>query len=261
MPEISSGIIDSAPCAAGTKCPPPYDNNVDNLGPIVDFKAQNTRAWASAGLPVILSVSNGFDDRVVWAKYGTGIWGDNHDYTDDRFRNWLSEMKGPGIEGITFDTWNGYTEGYAAVVSAEHGDTVYNWLTDLLRPDPRKCSHVQYESGAATHRVYGSICSKWVRLGGDRRFGAPTTDELPSAHGRVSHFMGGSIYWSRSTHAHEVHGSIGLTYREAGADASCLGLPVHDEERFDGGRVSRFEHGVIQWNGGPRGQVLCTPSG
>jgi hypothetical protein len=258
-PEISSGVVkSSAPCPTGATCAP-YDNNVDNLSPIVDWKIQNTRAWASSGVPVILSVSNGYDGRYVWARDGTGIWGDNHDYTDDRFRNWVSEMKGPGVQGITFDSWNGYTEGYASVVSAEHGDTDYNWLADLLKPDPRKCSHVQYESGVATHRVYGSICTKWIRLGGDRRFGAPTSGELPSEHGRVTHFMGGSIYWSPATHAHEVHGKIGLTYREAGADTSCLGLPVHDEEGTILGRMSRFEHGVIRWSGGPRGQIVCTP--
>jgi hypothetical protein len=260
-PEISGGVVQiSAPCPSGSTCVP-YDNNVDNLGPIVDWKTENTRAWAASGVPVILSVSNGFDGRYVWAKYGSGIWGDNHDYTDDRFRNWVSEMKGPGIQGITFDTWNGYTEGYAAVRSLEHGDTVYNWLTDLLAPDPRRCSHVHYEGGLATHHVYGSICAKWVRLGGDRRFGPPTTSELASALGRVTHFTGGSIYWSHDTRAHEVHGKIGLTYREAGADASCLGLPVHDEQPFAGGRMSRFEHGVIQWSGGPRGRIVCAPPG
>jgi hypothetical protein len=58
-------------------------------------------------------------------------------YSDDRWRNWLSELKSSGIKGIVMDTWNGYTEGYAAVPSREHGAIVYNWLTDLLEPDPR----------------------------------------------------------------------------------------------------------------------------
>jgi hypothetical protein len=260
-PEVWSGVVESsAPCPPGSTCAP-YDNNVDNLGSIADWKLQDTRAWASSGVPVILSVSNGFDGRYVWEADGSGIWGDNHDSTDDRFRNWVSEMKGPGIQGITFDTWNGYTEGYAAVRSTEHGDTVYDWLSDLLKPDPRKCDHVHYESGVRTHRVFGKICRKWLLLGGDRGYGAPSTDVLRTDHGRVSHFEGGSIYWSRTTHAHEVHGEIDLTYREAGAGASCLGLPVHDEQSFAGGSMSRFEHGVIRWYGGARAQIVCRPSG
>lgn len=54
-----------------------------------------------------------------------GTSGDNMNYTDDRWRNWLSQLKGPGVKGIVFDTWNGYTEGYAAAPTREHGDTVY----------------------------------------------------------------------------------------------------------------------------------------
>ena len=86
-------------------------------------------AWIATGLPVILDVSSGFDGRFVWAAGGgTGFWGDNFEYTDDRWRNGLSQLKGPGIKGITFNTWNGYTEGYAAVPSKEHGTTIFDWL-------------------------------------------------------------------------------------------------------------------------------------
>ena len=101
----------------------PYDNNVDNLSQLADWKRSAVRDWVRTGLPVILDVSNGFDGRVVWSrsKGGTGFWGDNMDYTDDRWRNWMSEIKGTDAKGLIFDTWNGYTEGYAAVPSQEHG--------------------------------------------------------------------------------------------------------------------------------------------
>ena len=261
-PEVYGDVVKAAaPCIARSAGCVAYDNNVDNLAPIVAFKRNLTRDWVKTGVPVILSVSNGMDGRYVWAKYGVGFWGDNADYTDDRFRNWVSELKGNGIKGITFDTWNGYTEGYAATRSVEHGDTVFEWLTDLLSPDPRKCSHVQYANGERTYRVYGSICSKWIALGADRRFGAPTSPELSTAHGRVSHFADGkSIYWSRSTHAHEVHGIIETTYVNAGVDSSCLGLPTSDEESDGfGGRESHFEHGLIDWKpGDAHGAVTCT---
>jgi hypothetical protein len=259
-PEVWSGVIKSGPpCTALSASCKPYDNNADNLGPIVDWKREDMRAWVGTGVPVVLAVSNGMDGRYVWAKNGVGFWGDNHDYTDDRFRNWVSELKGGGTRGIVFDTWNGYTEGYAAVPSKQHAETVYSWLGDLLKPDPRKCSHVHYENGVATERVYGAICTKWVRLGGDRRFGAPVSPEVATHRGRVTHFAGGgSIFWSRATHAHEVHGAIAATYIEAGADASCLGLPTQDEEKDAGGRVSRFERGVISWKpGDKRGKITC----
>ena len=42
---------------------------------------------------------------------------------DDRWRNALSKLKGRGIKGITFNSWNGYTEGMVAVSTYEHGST------------------------------------------------------------------------------------------------------------------------------------------
>jgi hypothetical protein len=262
-PEVFSGLVRSvAPCdLPSTKCPAPYDNNVDNLGNITDWKAKRTQDWIGTGVPVLLSVSNGFDGRYVWAKNGTGFWGDNHDYTDDRFRNWLSEMKGQGAKGISFDTWNGFNEGYAAVPSVEHGDTVYEWLTDTLHSDPRVCSHTHFEGGFPTFHLYGSICRKWVQLGGDRKYGAPVSDQILGERSHVVHFeRGGEIFWSAKTGAHEVHGLIAQTYDDAGADASCLGLPIKNQEHLGAvGRISRFEHGTITWQPGePRGRISCS---
>jgi hypothetical protein len=260
--EVFSGVVrNGPPCGKGAdwrRCPP-YDNNLDNLERLVDWKRAAVRDWVCTGVPVILDVSNGFDGRIVWAESWHGFWGDNLDYTDDRWRNWMSQLKGCGVKGITFNTWNGYTEGYAAVPSREHGWTVYKWLTDLLEPPPSHYSHMHYVNGARTHRVYGAICEKWIQLGADRGFGAPVSEELPTARGRLQYFADGkAIYWSAGTGAHEVHGLIARTYREEGDDASCLGLPVSDEEANGEGRVSYFEHGKINWNPGEaRGRITC----
>jgi uncharacterized protein with LGFP repeats len=212
-------------------------------------------------VPVILDVSNGFDGRIAWSKAenGAGFWGDNLNYTEDRWRNWMSQLTGRGIKGITFNTWNGYTEGYAAVPSVEHGLTVYNWLTDLLEPPPWDCSHMHYANGVGTYRVYGATCEKWVQLGADRGFGAPVSEELPTVRGRVSFFADGkAIYWSGATRMHEVHGLIAQTYYQADADKSCLGLPVSDEEPNGSARVSHFERERIDWQPGDiRGRITC----
>jgi hypothetical protein len=232
----------------------PHDNNRGNLEVLADWKRDAVRDWAAAGVPVILDVTNGMDGRIVWRKHGVGVWGDTMDYTEDRWRNWMSLLKGPSIRGITVDTWNGYTEGWAVAPTLEHGETGYTWLTHLLEPDPRHYSHMHYVSGAPTFRVYGAICEKWLALGADRGFGVPATHELQSARGRVSFFADGqarkAIYWSGATGAHEVHGLIARTYWEAGGDAGPLGLPVTDEMPNGAGRVSRFEHGRIEWRPG-----------
>ena len=177
----------------------------------------------------------------------------------------MSELKGSGVKGITFDTWNGYTEGYSAVPSREHGQTVYNWL--IFCPSRnRGLQSLHYMIGVRTYRVHGAICDKWIQLSADRGFGAPVSGEVASARGRASYFMevGGkpwerkAIYWSGATGAHEVHGLIAKAYWEAGGDGSCLGLPVSDEEPSGNGRVSRFEHGQIDWKpGDTRGHITC----
>jgi uncharacterized protein with LGFP repeats len=177
-------------------------------------------------------------------------------YSDDRWRNWLSEIKGAGAKGIVMDTGNGYTEGYAAVPSREHANIVYNWLTDLLEPDPRDCSHMHHVNGVRTFRVFGAIYEEWVQLGADRVFGSPTGNEMASALGRAQMFANaGAIYWSGTTGA---HGLIGKAYLNAGADRSCLGLPTSDEAADGGGRISRFQHGTITWKQGDAlGHINC----
>jgi hypothetical protein len=234
-----------------------WANNATNLPVLADWKQSAARDWIATGVPVILDVSNGFDGRIVWKTSLNAFWGDNMNYSDDRWRNWTSELKGQGIKGIVMDTWNGYTEGYASVPTRDHGSIVYNWLTDLLEPDLTSCNHMHYVNGLRTFRVYGAICDKWVQLGADRSFGPPVTNELASAHGRVSKFADGNLL--ECVHQrHEVHGLIAKAYFNAGEDRSCLGLPVSDEEANGTGRISRFEHGTITWNPGDTiGHVNC----
>lgn len=254
--ESQSGKVKTGPACADPdwrRCQP-HDNNRDNLEALADWKRDAVRDWARTGVPVILDVANGMDGRVVWRKDGVGFWGDNLDYTEDRWRNWMSLLKGPTIRGITVDSWNGYTEGWAVTPSFEHGETGYRWLQDLLEPDPRDHSHMHYVNGAPTYRVYGAIAERWKELGADRGFGVPVTHELPSAKGRVSFFWDGAmrkaIYWSGATGAKVVHGLIARTYWEIGADASRLGLPTSDELPNGAGRVSHFEGGRIDWTPG-----------
>jgi hypothetical protein len=240
----------------------PGDNNKSNLPAIASWKRAAMNDWVATGVPVILDVSNGYDGHLVFANPNAGFWGDNMTGSDDRWRNWMSELKNPGIKGIVMDTWNGYTESYAATPTREHGQIVYNWLTDLLEPDPRSCSHMHYVNGLPTFRVYGAICDKWVQLGGDLSFGKPTSNEQASAHGRVSNFLNGgapaAIYWSAATNAHEVHGLIAKSYFANKADGGCLGLPTSDEGPDGSGRINHFQHGTITWRqGDAAGAIHC----
>ncbi|MEY4575985.1 MAG: hypothetical protein RL701_688 [Pseudomonadota bacterium] len=236
-----------------------YDNNVSNLQPILAAKRAQLDAWAQTELPVIVDASSGFDGRFVWGANGAGFWGDNLDYTSDEWRNAMSALKGGAYAGITFATWNGYTEGYAAVPTVEHGSVIYDWLTDLYQQDPRLCDHTEYVDGQRAYRVRGVICGKWRAVGaGYGALGAPVSDEAESAtQAQVVRFEHGVVFKSDAVGTHEVHGAIAEMYERMGYDASCLGLPISDEEPYQNGRVSHFEAGDITFVNG-RAAANCS---
>ena len=109
--------------------------------------------------------------------------------------------------------------------------------------------------------VHGAIRGKWASLGWERSFlGYPLTDEstTPDGIGRYNHFQGGSIYWTPSTGAHEVHGAIRGKWASLGWERSFLGYPTSDElTTEDGiGRYSEFQHGSIYWSPAT-GALVC----
>jgi uncharacterized protein with LGFP repeats len=100
--------------------------------------------------------------------------------------------------------------------------------------------------------VVGEIDRKYRAIGGcSSLLGVPVTDErrTPDDRGRYSVFERGSIYWTASTGAFEVHGTIRDTWAKVGWEAGVLGYPITDEVATpDGtGRYNVFEHGSIYW--------------
>jgi uncharacterized protein with LGFP repeats len=111
------------------------------------------------------------------------------------------------------------------------------------------------------HEVHGAIRGLWSQLGWERSFlGYPLTNETatPDGVGRFNHFQGGSIYWTPTTGAHEVHGAIRGLWSQLGWERSFLGYPLSNElSTADGAsRYSLFQHGVIVWSA-TGGAVAC----
>ena len=111
---------------------------------------------------------------------------------------------------------------------------------------------IYWTSSTGAHEVHGSIRSKWSGIGWERSFlGYPLTDETttPDGVGRYNHFQGGSIYWTPSTGAQEVHGAIRAKWASKGWERSFLGYPLTDETTTpDGvGRYNHFQGGSIYW--------------
>jgi hypothetical protein len=95
-------------------------------GARLQWKRDFSARWSRTGLPFLMDVSPGYDNRLVFPnhrlRYGF----------DDTWREALTAMVGDfGAGGIAFNSWNGYTEGMAAVPTREYGDTSYRWLRSL----------------------------------------------------------------------------------------------------------------------------------
>ena len=115
----------------------------------------------------------------------------------------------------------------------------------------------------ARDAVVGKIAEHYDALGGcGSILGAPITGErgTPDGIGRYSVFEKGSIYWTPSLGAHEVHGRIRDAWAQAGWEAGALGYPISDEHADGDGRRSDFEHGSIHWSASTdTTQVSITP--
>ena len=102
--------------------------------------------------------------------------------------------------------------------------------------------------------VHGAIGDRYDSFGGAAGWlGMPVNDETatPDGRGRYNHFEHGSIYWTPTTGAFEVHGAIRSEWASIGWETSFLGYPITDETGVaDGqGRFNRFEGGSIHWTG------------
>lgn len=114
---------------------------------------------------------------------------------------------------------------------------------------------IYYHPSIGAHEVHGLIRARWASLGWERSFlGYPLTDETatPDGIGRYNHFQGGSIYWSPSSGAWEVHGAIRGKYSALGWERSFLGYPLTNESTTPDriGRYNHFQGGSIYWTSG-----------
>uniref|UniRef100_UPI00403C0465 LGFP repeat-containing protein n=1 Tax=Streptomyces hayashii TaxID=2839966 RepID=UPI00403C0465 len=99
----------------------------------------------------------------------------------------------------------------------------------------------------------GEINVKYGTLGFEKSIlKLPLNDETrtPNKPGAFNHFQGGSIYWSPTTGAHEIHGAIRDKWAAMGWENSALGFPTTDETRTPNkpGAFNHFQGGSIYWS-------------
>jgi hypothetical protein len=140
-PEVFTGR-----CLIGEDCD--AVSGSERLEDLLTWKENFVSGWVSTGIPVILDVSPGYDARIVFP--GAPRYGNN-----DQWRDGQARLLSLDVRGITANTWNGYTEGYAIVPSCARSprgagppgltpcdelppgdlsDQAYLWFRDLVPP-------------------------------------------------------------------------------------------------------------------------------
>ncbi|MFB9375814.1 CAP domain-containing protein [Kineococcus gynurae] len=109
-----------------------------------------------------------------------------------------------------------------------------------------------YFSGATgAQAVRGAILAEYASFGWERgRLGFPTTSEASVPGGAVTHFQGGSVFWSPATGAHPVWGAVRDRWAAQGWESSRLGFPSSDEfgGLRGGGAGQAFRNGFVYWS-------------
>lgn len=83
----------------------------DALTDMIAWKRSFIAEWVGSGIPVIFDVSPGRDAHRIFTGADEPRYGNNNGW-----RNAQADMLGTlGVRGLTGNTWNGYTEGFAIV--------------------------------------------------------------------------------------------------------------------------------------------------
>jgi hypothetical protein len=99
--------------------PKPQDQITDHER--ISYARGIMTTWSNSGLPFLAPVLPGYDAHIVFP--GTGVYGFHP--------QWLIQQQRLAAEfatdGLTVDTWNGWTEGYAIPPSQQDGDRLEQW--------------------------------------------------------------------------------------------------------------------------------------
>lgn len=108
--------------------PEVYDSSVTE-DDLFNFKRLTLESWQASGVPLLLDLAPGYDGHIVFP--GSKMWGNNEGWRL-RLTNLWTQYRNAYV-GISYDTWNGYTEGYVAVPSDRNQDDDFRWITQLFQ--------------------------------------------------------------------------------------------------------------------------------
>ncbi|GAB4187633.1 MAG: hypothetical protein Kow00108_24550 [Calditrichia bacterium] len=103
-----------------------WQNTVDEMQ-MIDWKRNFASQWMETGIPFIMDISPGYDAHLVFP--GSVIYGNNSIWRDS-LTNLVFQLP---VDGVTFNSWNGYTEGMAGVPTVEFGDENAVWMQRIFK--------------------------------------------------------------------------------------------------------------------------------
>jgi hypothetical protein len=92
---------------------------------LIAFKRDYSQRWSQTGLPFLMDVSPGYNASIVFP--GSIVYG----FTNEWQTSLAQMVSDFGQDWLVFNSWNGYTEGMAAVPTFEYGNQFYYWLQAL----------------------------------------------------------------------------------------------------------------------------------
>jgi uncharacterized protein with LGFP repeats len=107
---------------------------------------------------------------------------------------------------------------------------------------------IYWSPATGARSLTGAIGSRYASAGAQRSsLGYPTQSVwgLPDKVGQFAKFQHGSIYWSPTTAARIVMGSMLTTWTGSGAEHGALGYPTSEVFTVTGGSRQNFQHGYI----------------
>jgi glucose/arabinose dehydrogenase len=99
-----------------------------------------------------------------------------------------------------------------------------------------------WSAATGAHEVHGSIATKFVKGGGIKAFGFPTTDQVTVKGGVGVSFTKARIYYSKASGTHFSRGKLLARYLAAGGPDG-YGLPQTDDKKIKGGYFGGFTAG------------------
>jgi len=159
---------------------------------------------------------------------------------------WVPTTGAREVHGAIRDSWR--------AMGAEKSPLGYA-LTDE-GPTPDDVGRFQrFQSGSVywtpttgAYAIQGAIGVFWAASGWETGIlGYPSSaeTETPDRLGRYQQFVGGWVYWSPASGAHELHAAIRDSWASLGAESGALGYPTDDVHPVAGGLRRDFQDGTL----------------